>query len=151
MRSFAVFLLLVLAVAAPGALFPPDVWYAQLVKPSWFPPNWLFAPVWGLLYLAITVAGWKLWFAEPGPTRRMALILWGAQLVLNGLWSPLFFGLHQPLWALVDILTLLAVLAASPGWFRHLSPLAAWLWLPYGLWVAYATALNAALVIGNPS
>jgi tryptophan-rich sensory protein len=170
MRSLVGFVLLVALVAGVGGCFPPDEWFRSLAKPAWYPSGWVFGPVWTVLYLAIAVAGWRLWVADGGSqaavpdpdasgevasdpriTRRIALILWAAQLVLNGLWTPLFFGLHQPLWALVDILTLLAVLAASPGWFRHLSPLAAWLWVPYLLWVGFATALNAALVIGNPS
>ena len=70
-------------------------------------------------------------------------------MVLNGLWSPLFFWLHQPLLALINILLLIAVLAASFGWFRQVSVIATWLFVPYALWVGFATALNAAIVILN--
>ena len=149
MRSLAVFILLVAAVAGLGGLFTPDAWYAALIKPAWNPPGWLFGPVWGVLYLAIAVAGWRLWRSEPGVTRTVCLWLWAAQLLLNGAWTPLFFGLHQPRWALIDILALVAVIAASFGWFRQRSPLAAWLFVPYLLWVLFATALNMALVLLN--
>ena len=70
-------------------------------------------------------------------------------MVLNGLWSPLFFGFHQPLLALIDILMLVAVVAASLGWFRQVRPLAAWLFVPYLMWILFATALNAAIVVLN--
>ncbi len=150
MRSLIVYLLLVIAVASIGTLVGPDAWYAALSKPSWNPPGWIFGPVWSVLYLAIAIAGWRLWRATPhGPTRTVSLWLWSIQLVLNAAWTPLFFGLHQPLWALIDILSLVAIVAASFGWFRHCSPLAAWLFAPYLAWLLFATALNAAIVMLN--
>ena len=147
MRSLVVFVLLVIAVASIGVLVGIDAWYATLIKPAWNPPGWVFGPVWSVLYLAI--AGWRLWKAEPGSIRNISLSLWFIQLSLNALWTPLFFGLHQPLWALIDILALVAIVSASFGWFRHASPLAAWLFVPYLAWILFATALNASIVILN--
>lgn len=149
MRSLLVFILVVVAVASIGGLVGIDQWYATLTKPAWNPPGWVFGPVWGILYLAMAIAGWRLWQAQPGPTRSVSLSLWSIQLILNALWTPLFFGLHQPLWALIDLLVLVAVVAASFGWFRHASPLAAWLFAPYLAWILFATALNVTIVILN--
>ena len=149
MRALLGFLGLTYGVAALGACFPPDAWFAQLAKPTWMPPGWVFGAVWTVLYGLIAIAGWKLWQSEASIARRMALILWAAQLLINALWSPLFFGLHQPLAALIDILILDALVVASFGWFRQVEMLAAWLFVPYGLWVLGATALNVAIVILN--
>ncbi len=147
--SFLGFVLLVAVVAGTAAIWSPDAWYAGLHKPSWNPPGWVFGPVWGVLYLAIATAGWRLWQAEASVSRTVSMWLWTAQLALNAAWTPLFFGLHQPLVALLDILLLVAVIGASFGWFRQSSQLAAWLFAPYLLWVLFATALNAAIVILN--
>jgi len=149
MRSFVVFLVVVFGVAALGSLAPLGDWYMHLNKPTWMPPGWAFGAVWTPLYVGIATAGWKLWRAEISHARRVSLYLWSAQMVLNGLWSPLFFWLHQPLLALINILLLIAVLAASFGWFRQVSVIATWLFVPYALWVGFATALNAAIVILN--
>ena len=146
MRSFAFFLVVVCVLVGIPSLFPPGVWYQSLAKPSWTPPPWAFPVAWIPLYLAIVVAGWRLWLAEVSATRTVALWLWGIQLGFNCLWSPFFFGLQQMTAALVICLALLASIAACIGWFRHVSPLAMWLFVPYGLWVAFATALNAAIV-----
>lgn len=136
----ALFLFLVAAVASFGAIFSPGPWYAALQKPGWTPPDWLFPPVWTLLYIGVAVAGWLLWSA---PGTRPARIGWCLQLLLNGLWSWLFFGLHQPLLALVDIALLLAV-AVFVAWscVRH-APTASLLFAPYIAWVGYAATLNA--------
>lgn len=149
MRALLLIVLLVVLVAALAGLCRPDAWFQHLVKPSWNPPGWVFGPVWALLYGAIAVAGWRLWQAEPSTARTASLWLWATQMALNAAWTPLFFGLHLPLWALVDILALGAVITASFGWFRHVSPLAAVLFVPYVVWIGFATALNAAIVILN--
>ena len=149
MRSLGFFVLLVALVAGFGALFPPDAWYRGLPKPSWNPPDWVFPLVWGVLYLGIAVAGWRLWRAPSSPQRTVSLWLWGLQLLLNALWTPLFFGLHRPLWALCDLLALFAVLAATPGWFRHVSRPALWIFVVYTLWMLFALALTAAICVGG--
>jgi translocator protein len=89
--SLLLFTSLVALVAAFGAQFEPGTWYSQLQKPDWNPPNWLFGPVWTLLYIGIAVAGWLVW--RETPRVQPALQLWGLQLIANGVWSWLFFGL----------------------------------------------------------
>jgi tryptophan-rich sensory protein len=149
MRSLLVFLAVVFAVAGFGSLFPPDAWYAALLKPQWNPPGWVFGLVWSLLYPAIAVAGWHLWRAESSPQRTISGWLWATQLVLNASWTPLFFGAHLPVVALAVVLALLTVIAAAIAWFYRVSRWAAWLFVPYGAWVLVALALNAAIVALN--
>ncbi len=136
------------AAALPGAGSMPDAWYAALRKPSWTPPGWVFGPVWTLLYLLMGTAAWRV-ARRPGPGRGSALAAFGAHLLFNAAWSPLFFGLHQPAWALVD----LTAMAVTLGWaLRRFAPvdrLAARLLIPYAGWLAFAGALNTALVALN--
>ena len=143
--SLLAFLLLTGACAWFGAQFEPGVWHAGLVKPDWNPPNKVFAPVWSALYLLIAIAGWLVWRDRPAEWTRTALLFWFVQLILNALWSWLFFGLHQPLWPLIDIGLLLIVIVGFMVATRKAAPLAMWLFVPYFLWVAFATALNAAI------
>lgn len=138
----------VVAVAAIfGAQFSPTPWYDNVTKPSWTPPNAVFGPVWTVLYVGIAVAGWRIW--RSAERFVAALWLWVAQLVLNALWSMLFFGLHRPDMALVDIVLLLAVIVAFVVVARRHSTLASWLFVPYAVWVSFATALNYAIVSLN--
>lgn len=148
MPSLIVFIALVAAAAVTGAQFQAGAWYAQLAKPSWTPPSWLFAPVWTILYVAIAVAGWLVW----KKVRRAdaAIALWAAQLALNAAWSWLFFGLHRPDLALVDIVLMLVLIGAFIVTARRVSPVASYLFIPYFLWVSYATALNVAIWSTNP-
>ena len=143
-----VFLLLVIGAASTGAFVGPGAWYDALVKPSWNPPAWVFGPVWTTLYLMIAAAGWLVW--RRGAEGRTALLFWGVQLALNAVWTLLFFGLHRPGWALLDIAALgLSILAfVWTAW--PASRAAALLFVPYLLWVGFATALNAALWRLNP-
>jgi len=138
--SLLVFILLVAATASAGAVFQPGSWYEALNKPAWNPPNAIFGPVWTILYVGIAVAGWLVWRA----TGRMvvALQFWIAQLVLNCLWSFLFFGLHRPDLALVDIAVLLVTIFAFIVTAHRRSAVASWLFVPYAAWVGFATALN---------
>lgn len=135
-------LIVCFAVAAFGARYRPGPWYAALAKPSWTPPNRLFAPVWSALYILMAVAAWLVWRAVgPGPE----LALFAVQLALNAAWSLLFFGLHRPFLALADIAALWLAVAVTVLAFWHVRPLAAWLLLPYLAWITFAAALNAAL------
>jgi translocator protein len=145
--SFLVFLIAVTLVAAFGAQFEPGAWYAQLTKPDWNPPNWVFGPVWTVLYIAVAVAGWLVW----RETRRVeaALQLWGVQLIANGLWSWLFFGLHRPDIALVDIALLFCLIVAFIVAARRHSVMASWLFVPYAVWVGFAAALNGSIWSAN--
>jgi tryptophan-rich sensory protein len=141
MKSFIAFLLAVAGVAFTASRFRPGEWYMALQKPAWTPPNWLFAPVWTLLYVAIAVAGWLVWRRLEGQPSA-PLIFWVAQLVLNGLWSWLFFGLHRPGLALIDIVLLEAAIIGFAISALPTARLAAGLFVPYAVWVGYATALN---------
>ncbi len=140
--SLAGWLVLCFGAATIGARFKPGEWYAALRKPAWNPPAWLFAPVWTMLYAMMAVAAWLVW-RETGVSREVGLFV--LQLVLNALWSWLFFGLHRPGLALADIVALWLAILATHVAFDHVRPLAAWLLLPYLAWVTFAAALNAAL------
>lgn len=120
-------------------------WYASLEKPAWTPPAWVFGPVWTLLYLAMAVAVWLVW-RERGFTRApLALTLFAVQLVLNALWSIVFFGWRRPGLALVEIHFLWAAIFATMLAFWRISQPAAWLIWPYLLWVTFAGFLNLAI------
>ncbi|HEX2493005.1 MAG TPA: TspO/MBR family protein [Steroidobacter sp.] len=139
--SLLVFISAVALVAAFGAQFEPGTWYSQLQKPVWNPPSWVFGPVWTLLYLAMAVAGWLVWRKARAVTP--ALQLCGLQLIANGLWSWLFFGLHRPDLALVDIAVLFGLIVGFILAARRYSAAASWLFVPYAVWVGFAAALNA--------
>ena len=141
-------LALCLAVGAVGgAVTSTSVgsWYQQLRKPPFNPPNWVFAPVWTTLYIAMAVAAWRVWRERGVQGARSALALFALQLALNLGWSVLFFGFRQIGAALVEILLLLGVIAATALAFRRVDGIAALLLVPYAAWVAFATLLNAAL------
>ena len=141
---FAAFLVLGGGLAI-GWATRPDAWYAALAKPPFNPPNWVFAPVWSLLYVMIAVAGARTWVH--GLDRGFAL--WAAQLVLNFAWTPVFFGLHRPGLALVIIVALLAAILAFIVARWHADRISAVLFLPYAAWVAFASLLNASIVMLN--
>jgi len=130
-----------------GAITATSVggWYQTLAKPPFNPPEWVFAPVWITLYVAMAVAAWLVWRRAEFADARRPLILFAAQLALNLLWSALFFGLQSPGWALVEIPFLWAAIAATTLAFRPASPLAALLLVPYLLWVSFAVVLNASV------
>lgn len=120
-----------------------DSWYATLQKPSFTPPNWIFAPVWTVLYLMMGVAAGMVWargFYHIWV--KTALYYFGFQLLLNALWSIVFFGLRSPFAALLLILALLIMIVLTIKWFKVVSTTAAYLMVPYLLWVCYATYLN---------
>lgn len=151
MASLLVFIALVLAAALTGSYFRPGAWYDRLRKPAWTPPNWLFPVAWSVLYLMIAFAGWLVWrTAEPGE-RMLPLGLWLLQLALNALWSPVFFGLHRPGLGLTVILALALAIAATIWSFAGVDVGAAWLLVPYLVWVGYAAMLNAWIWRRNPA
>jgi tryptophan-rich sensory protein len=125
-------------------------WYAMaLDKPSWNPPNWIFGPVWTMLYILIGLAGYFAWTRGKREDRHMVFKVYGAQLLLNALWTPLFFGLHLINWALADLVLMWFMILLNIGLFSRQSRLAAWLLIPYFLWVSFAGALNAAIMALN--
>ena len=129
-----------------GFFTAPGPWYEALAKPSFNPPNWLFGPVWTVLYVLIAVAGWRIWQRERSGA---AMKLWWLQLTLNFLWSPVFFALHRIGLALVVILALLAAVLVFIAIARKVDGLAAWLFVPYAAWVAFASLLNASIWMLN--
>lgn len=122
-------------------------WYPTLKKPSWNPPNYLFGPVWTVLYTLMGFASWRVWRAGGGP---LPLSLYAAQLVLNFLWSPLFFKVHNLKAATIDITALVGLIAATIYEFNKVDPVAAQLMLPYLGWGSFATALTWNIFLNNP-
>ncbi len=125
-------------------------WYSTLNKPPFNPPSWLFGPVWTLLYtlMGISVAAiWQMGSHQKGV--KHALSIFGIQLMLNGIWSFLFFGFQNPLIAFIEILFLFVLIVITFVRFKELKPWAAWLLVPYLLWVAFASMLNFSIFILN--
>lgn len=142
------FVVACLAVAGLGGVFTSSSvrdWYPVLQKPSWNPPSWLFGPVWTTLYIMMAVAAWLVWRRRGSVHVKSALRLFVFQLILNALWSPLFFGLRSPLAGLLDIVPLWVAILATLLSFWKISPVAGVLLVPYWLWVSFATALNFAI------
>lgn len=144
------FLAACFAVAGLGAVITtaqtaPGGWFDTLEKPFFSPPSWLFGPVWTILYFLIALSGWLVWRRSGFSGARVAMILYFGQLVLNFLWTVIFFGLQAPGLALIEILVLWGAILLTTLAFRPLSRLAAVLLLPYLAWVTFATVLNAAI------
>ena len=137
--------------AVTGAFFQPGEWYERLKKPSWRPPNRLFAPVWTVLYVMIAVAGWLVWREAGFAGAALPLAVYALQLVLNAAWTPLFFGLHRPDLGFVDIVLIWLSIVATIVLFMPIHVAAALLLLPYLAWVTFATALNFTVWRLNPS
>jgi translocator protein len=141
--TLGIFILVVLGCGtAIGYGCPPGQWYARLAKPRFNPPNWAFAPAWTVLYLLIAVAGWRTW--EHGA--NVAFGVWLAQLAINFAWSPTFFRAHRGDAALVLIVALLALILLFIGLQWSGDRPAALLFVPYAVWVAFASVLNAAVL-----
>jgi tryptophan-rich sensory protein len=143
-------LLAAFAAGAVGAVASVNAvpFYAQLSKPSWAPPAWVFGPVWSALYLLMGVAAWLV-SRSPG-SKGVALGLFGAQLAANALWSWLFFTWHRGALAAMEVLVLLALIVATAVAFWRTSRLAALLLVPYLLWVSFASVLTWAVWRSNP-
>ncbi|MGB0515011.1 MAG: TspO/MBR family protein [Wenzhouxiangellaceae bacterium] len=126
-------------------------WYQALNKPAWQPPDWLFGPIWTLIYALAALAGVSAWRGAPDATaRNLILTLFSFNAFLNVFWSLLFFRLHRPDWALVEVAFLwLSVVALIIG-LRRFSKSTTWLLAPYLVWVSFAAVLNFAIVRLNP-
>lgn len=120
-------------------------WYPHIEKPSRTPPSSVFGPVWTVLYLLMGISVWLIWRDKGASARRTALLIFAVQLVLNGMWSFLFFGLRSPGWAALEIVLLWCSIVATMLAFSRIRRLAAGLLLPYLMWVSYAAALNVAI------
>ncbi|MFZ4788562.1 MAG: TspO/MBR family protein [Beijerinckiaceae bacterium] len=150
-----VLLLFAIAVVASAGLIGnlatiPNipVWYAGLNKPGFTPPNWVFGPVWSLLYAMMVLAFWRVLLRRSRWTtagwRVVGVFL--VQMALNAFWSVAFFGMHNPLLGLGVVIALELMIVATIITFKPIDRMAAWLLAPYAVWVGYATALNVAIV-----
>ncbi len=146
-------ILLPLLIGSIGSLITyPGItgWFTGLTKPCFSPPNWVFGPVWTILYILMGISLWLVirngW---EGEQVRKAMAVFGLQLVANFFWSLLFFGLKSPVGGLIDILVLLALIIGTILVFRKISLTASYLLVPYLCWVSFATLVNAAIVILN--
>ncbi|MBB4952970.1 tryptophan-rich sensory protein [Agrobacterium vitis] len=124
----------------------PGDWYAGLSKPSFNPPNWVFAPAWSVLYVLIGIAGGRIWLRAKN---SKAMLLWFLQMILNFSWSPAFFGLKNTGLGLIIILAMLALIMAFILKARRLDKIAALCFVPYLAWVSFATVLNLSLYLLN--
>jgi tryptophan-rich sensory protein len=146
------FIILCLAVSAVGGAITAtsvDTWYQALEKPSFNPPDWVFAPVWTALYIFMGVAVWRVWRIRSFVALGKALVVFAVQLGLNLAWSVLFFGIQRIDLALVAIVILLVSIIVNTIMFCRVDRLAGFLFVPYTAWVTYATILNASLWLLN--
>ena len=121
-------------------------WYAGLTKPSFNPPNWVFAPVWTTLYVMMAIAVWRILRSpDASAARRLALTLFFIQLVLNAAWSWMFFGANNPLLGVINIIPQFLVILATIVAFYRLDRMAAWCLVPLAVWVAFAGILNVGI------
>lgn len=146
------FVTLVATVSAVGGVATAGsvhTWYQTLSRPSFTPPDWVFAPAWTTLYVMIAISGWLVWKKVGFRSAKSAFMVYGVQLALNLAWSILFFGLHQIGFAMVDVLLLLTAIVVNVRTFRPINRTAALLLLPYAVWVAFASLLNLGFLLLN--
>lgn len=132
-----------------GSIFTAEsveTWYSTIEKPFWNPPNWVFGPVWTLLYVFMGIAAYLIWRNREKSGAKLALVFYGVQLFLNTLWSILFFGLQNPSLAFIEIVILLVFILITIILFWRISRLAALLLVPYIAWVFFATVLNFSIM-----
>ena len=144
--KLAISIALPLTVGAVAGLFTrPEIdnWYKTIEKPEWQPPNWVFGPVWTLLYIMMGIALYLVWLSDaPVQKKRTAITLWVIQLVFNFFWSYIFFRKHQLDWALGEIIVLWVFILLTIFSFARINKLAAWLLVPYISWVSFASILT---------
>ena len=146
MPRFIISIMIPLMVGAIAGFFTGESvnsWYVNVNKPSFNPPSWLFAPVWTALYLMMGIAFYLVWkAAATDALKKQAMTFYAVQLFLNFIWSFIFFYLQQPGWAMVDIVLMWIMILFTIIWFGKISPVAAWLLVPYICWVSFAALLN---------
>jgi len=152
LTGLGILMMIVLSVAGAEVSTTQSglTWYQGLARPSWTPPDWLFGPVWTNLYVLMAVAAWLVWRQGGWAGAKAALALFGAQLVLNAAWSPVFFGLERVGAALAVLVALWVAILATAVAFWRCSRVAGILMLPYLAWVTFAGALNFAIWRMNP-
>jgi len=136
------FVVVCLSAGIFGSRFTPGEWYSGLDKPSWNPPAFIFAPVWTVLYILMGLSAWLVWSRREGGSILLPMSIFAAQLVLNALWSYLFFGIRRPDLALIDIVAMLIMICVTMILFLRVNRAAGLLLVPYLAWVSFATALN---------
>lgn len=150
---YLVSLAITLGIGIVASLFTrPEIkgWYVTLAKPGFTPPNWLFPVTWTILYILIATAAYLVWKRrDESSTYRTAAVIYTVQLALNFSWSIVFFGMHEIVGGLVIIGLLLISILLNIAYFAKISKTAAWLLVPYLLWVSYATLLNASILTLN--
>lgn len=150
MKTVLTYILFIAIVVGLGALSGvsnmPGEWYQTLEKPFFQPPPWIFAPVWTTLYVLIAIAGARTWLAAPASARMR---VWFAQMILNLLWSPAFFGAESPILGLVVIIPMLVAILAFAWFSWNQDRISGWLFVPYIAWVGFATLLNLSIVVLN--
>lgn len=135
--------------SAIGGVFTSNsisTWYVHLVKPSFNPPNWIFGPVWTMLYLLMGISFYLVWVKK---YYKPAFFIFGVQLALNALWSIIFFGIKSPLYAVIEIVFLWASILIMIVYFYRINKTSAYLLIPYILWVSFAAVLNFAIFMLN--
>lgn len=126
-------------------------WYRQINRPSWNPPGWVFGPVWTMLYIMMGIAFYLVWKSSASEKlKRPAMTFWIIQLALNFFWTVIFFGAHQPGWATLEIIVLWIFILLTILAFFRINKTAAWLMVPYLLWVSFASVLTATIWQMNP-
>ncbi|WP_426620253.1 tryptophan-rich sensory protein TspO [Pseudomonas rustica] len=141
-----IFLLACAAAATTGVIFKPGEWYASLNKPRFTPPNWAFPLAWTVIYLLLAWAGYRLTLI---PGSQVVLALWAAQIALNTLWTPVFFGAHQVLAAMVILALLWLVVAVMVVMALRLDVITGLILFPYLVWLCVAAALNFSILRNN--
>ena len=145
-------ILITLSAGFIGSFFTTSsitTWYAFINKPFFSPPNWLFAPVWTLLYILMGISAFLIWKKRDNLKTKQAFIFYGIQLILNALWSIIFFGMHNPGLALLEIIILWLFILITLIKFYKINKIAGLLFIPYLLWVSFASILNYAIWMLN--
>lgn len=135
-------LALTLSASLTGVLVQTGGWYAELAKPAWNPPGWVFGPVWTALYIMMAFTAWLVWKRGGWKAQRGPLSLYLVQWALNALWTPIFFGLQQPGPAFAEIVVLAVAVYATLAAFWRVTPVAGLLLVPYATWTTFAAVLN---------
>lgn len=150
---FFISLAITLGIGFVASIFTrPEIknWYITLQKPSFTPPNWLFPVAWTLLYILIATAAYLVWKRrDRSSVYKTTVVIYSIQLALNFSWSIVFFGMHQIFGGLVIIVLLLVCIVLNIAWFGKFTKVAAWLLVPYILWVSYAALLNLNIYLLN--
>jgi benzodiazapine receptor len=146
------FLAMCLGVAAVGGWITQtsvNDWYQTLIKPPMNPPDWVFTPTWIALYVMMAVAGWRVWLRPANSLHRMAMLAFAIQLILNLMWSFIFFGAKSPGFAAIEIVLLWISILITLLLFWRIDRFAGWIMCPYVLWVSFAIYLNISIFLRN--